>query len=106
MYLCQGTTRINERVSNMFTHDGDLIREGARVNGLIHINSISPDLSLKTNIYTWSFCNLIKKKKNIKTVFQIFPFFPLGVILRAIGKLLSNDLYFFRKQGKDTEEEG
>lgn len=89
----------------MFTHDGDLIREGARVNGLIHINSISPDLSLKTNIYTWSLCNLIKKK-TLKLSSKYFPFFPLGVFLRAIGKLLSNDLYFLRKQGKDTEEEG
>lgn len=62
----------------MFTHDGDLIREGAHVNGLIYINSISPDLSLK-NIYihAYSLCNLIKKK-NIKTVFQIFFFFSTG----------------------------
>lgn len=49
LYLCQGTTQINERVSDMCTLDRDLIREGARVNGLIHNNSFSTDLSLKTN---------------------------------------------------------
>lgn len=95
LYLCQGTTRINERVSDMCTRDGDLIRERARVNGLIHINSISTDLSLKNN----------NRDKNFPNFHFIISFFPLGDILRTIVKLLSNDLYFVWKQGKDPEEE-